>query len=346
MTRAAVASTTAALVGLLATMLWPTSAQACAGCRNPNLPITRLSTVHLAPWEVRASAILSATSLNVVHEAGCVDPASCQEVPVQPRFVHDQDIQPAELRAVAELGLTRSLGLELQVPFRITRTAIRYADLSGRPYQPLDPDVHHRNETIAGPGDPWLLGRWGRSFLGTAVTVRGGVSFPIGSTEEDPFALGAEGKRHQHIQLGNGTFDPLLMLDVSRTFGRVDLSAYAQAQLSLYESSKGFQAGNRFFTGVQAGTLAIEKVTVALGLDVMSERPERWGGEIQQDGSLGRTELLGGLSLSRSFGATLATLIARVPLYRHIVTGDEPQGQLSSPLMLSLLLSRTFGGRR
>ena len=345
MTRAA-AATAAALLAALATTLSPETAQACAGCRNPNLPITRLSTVHLAPWELRASAVLSATSLNVVHEAGCVDPSNCQEVPVQPRFVHDQDIQPVELRAVAELGLTRSLGLEVQVPFRVTRTAIRYADLSGRPYQPLDPEVHHRNETMAGLGDPWLLGRWGRSLLGTAVTVRGGVSIPVGSTEEDPFALGDQGKRHQHIQFGNGTFDPLAMADASRTIGRFDLSAYAQAQLTVYENSKGFKAGDRYFTGLQAGTLAIERVTVALGLDVMAERPERWGGEVQQDGNLGRTELLGGVSLSRPFGLTLATLIARVPLYRDIVTGDEPQGQLSSPLMLSLLLSRTFGGRR
>jgi hypothetical protein len=345
MNRAAAAATVA-LFSVLASALVPRVARACAGCRNPNLPITRLSTVHLAPWEFRASAILSATSLNVVHEAGCVDPTNCQEVPVQPRFVHDQDIQPAELRAVAEMGLTRSLGLELQVPFRVTRTAIRYADLTGRPYQPLDPDVHHRNETMAGLGDPWLLGRWGRSVLGTAVTVRAGVSIPVGSTEEDPFALGAQGKRHQHIQFGNGTVDPLAMVDASRTVGSFDLSAYAQAQLTVYENSKGFQAGNRYLTGVQAGTLAIEKLTVALGLDVMSERPERWGGEVQQDGNLGRTELLGGFSLSRPFGATLATLIVRLPLYRDIVTSDEPPGRLSSPLMLSLLLSRTFGNRR
>src|SRR5687768_6460095 len=119
-----------ALAGLAAALLTlagpPKLAFACAGCRNPNLPITRLSTVHLAPGEVRASAVVSATTLNVVHEAGCLDPAACQETPVQPRFLHDQDIQPAELRAVAELGLTRRLGIELQLPFRLTRTTIEY----------------------------------------------------------------------------------------------------------------------------------------------------------------------------------------------------------------------------
>jgi hypothetical protein len=106
------------------------------------------------------------------------------------------------------------------------------------------------------------------------------------SGEEDPFALGARGLRHQHIQFGNGSFDPLLMVDVSRNFGRVDFSAYAQTQLTLYENRKGFQAGNRFFTGVQAGTLVIPRLTAAIGVDLMSERPERWGGEIEQDGNL------------------------------------------------------------
>ena len=321
----------------------PRPAAACAGCRNPNLPITRLSTAQLAPGQLRASAVLSGTTINVVHEAGCPDPASCQELPVQPRFFHDQDIYPAELRAVAELGLTERWGIELQLPFRITRTSIRYTDPAGGPYQPLDPDAHHRNETLAGLGDPWVLGRWGRLLAGVAVTARAGSSLPLGRTERDPFALGAQGLRHQHIQFGNGTFDPVLMLDLSRTFGGVDVSAYGQTQLSLYQNDEGFRAGNRFFTGAQAGMLALARITVALGLDLLAERPERWAGEVKQDGNLGRTELLGGLSLTRPFGATIASVIARFPLYRDIVTGDQSPGSLSSPLMLSLVISRTFG---
>jgi hypothetical protein len=76
----------------------PRVAAACAGCRNPNLPITRLSTAQLMPGQVRG-----------------------------------------------------------QVPFRVVRTSIHYSDLGGAPYQPLDPDVHHRNETLAGIANPWLL---------------------------------------------------------------------------------------------------------------------------------------------------------------------------------------------
>jgi hypothetical protein len=62
----------------------------------------------------------------------------------------DQDIVPGEIRTIAELGITPTWGVEAQLPFRMTRTSIRYADLTGAPYQPLDPEVHHRNETLAG----------------------------------------------------------------------------------------------------------------------------------------------------------------------------------------------------
>jgi hypothetical protein len=195
-----------ALLACLGATAVPRLAAACAGCRNPNLPITRLSTAQLMPGQVRASALLSGTTLNVVHEAGCTDPATCHDLPVQPPFLHDQNIYPGELRAVAELGLTPRWGVEVQVPFRVTRTNIRYSDLNGAPYEPLDPDAHHRNETLAGFGDLWLLARWGTVFRGTSVTGRAGTTVPVGRTEDDPFVRGAQGLRHQHIQFGNGTF--------------------------------------------------------------------------------------------------------------------------------------------
>jgi hypothetical protein len=320
----------------------PRLADACAGCRNPGLPITRLTNIHLAPGQVRASAMLNASALNVVHEAGCVDTTSCTEVPVQPRFLHDQNIYPGELRAVLELGLTWSWGLEAQVPFRITRTSISYATPDGAPFMPLDPEVHHRDETLMGFGDPWLLGRYATVIGGVLLTARAGSSLPLGHTEEDPFALGARGERHQHIQFGNGTFDPVAMVDASRNWGRLQMSAYGQAQVTLYENGNGFQAGDRYFAGLQGGTPLLWKVVGAMGVDVLHEEPERWGGKVQQDGNLGRTELLAGLSLTRPFGNTLLSLVVRTSVYRHIVEGDEPPGTLSSPGLLSLIASHTF----
>jgi hypothetical protein len=332
-----------ALAAALAVAAAPRAAQACAGCRNPNLPITRLATAPLASGEVRASAAASGTALNVVHQAGCAVPADCHDLPVQPLHLHDQDIYPGELRATVEVGLGSAWGLEAHLPLRLTHTRIRYRTPDGAPYQPLDPGVHHRNETLVGAGDPWLLARTGLTLGAFQLTGRLGVSLPVGRIEENPFALGMMGKRHQHIQLGTGTFDPVLGLDLSRTVAAIELSLYGQAQLAVYQGRRGYQAGNRYFFGAQAGRRVVGRLVAGLGLDLLHEGAERWDGAIQQDGNLGRSELLAGLSLTHPVGQTLITLTARFPLARWIVTGDQAQGRLSSPLMLSLNVSHTFG---
>jgi hypothetical protein len=332
----------AAALALLAALA-PRAVSACAGCRNPNLPITRLSNVDLLPGELRLSGALSATALNVVHQDGCNNVFNCYEVPAQPLYLHDQDIYPGELRAIAEYGLTTHWGVEAQLPFRVTATTIQYKTLDGQPYQPLDPGVHHRDETLAGIGDPWLMGRFSFNLLDAIVTARAGSTVPLGRTEPDPFLLGDMGIPHEHIQFGTGSFNPLLALDVSRTFGRVMLAAYGQAQLSVYENGEGFRAPNRFFAGLSGGAQLIEKVTTTLGLDVLNEGQERWHGFVRQDGNLGRTELLAGLTLTRQFGNTLYSLVARVPVYRHIVQGSVDPGNLTSPVSATFIVSHTFG---
>jgi hypothetical protein len=331
-----------AVAPLVLALALPRTAAACAGCRNPSIPITRLANADVPAGEIRASAILSATSVNVVHQAGCADLTSCTEVPVQPLYMHDQDIYPTELRAVLEYGLTASWGLEAQLPFRVVATRIRFTTPAGDPYVPLDRDVHHRNETLAGVGDTWLLGRYARTLAGALVTLRAGVSVPTGRTEENPFALGDVGLRHQHIQFGTGTFDPIAAADVSKGFGALQLSAYVQGLISLYQNKHGFRAPARGYAGVQFGTRLFGKLSGAIGPDLLYEGPERWNGEIRQDASLGRTEVLIGTTLSQNFDASMVMLQVRVPVYRHIVAGSEALGRLSSPVLASLVFSRSF----
>ena len=215
------------------------------------MPVARLDAVELAPREVRATAILGATYLDTLHAAGCADLANCDEVPVQPTYMHHQKIYPAELRAIAEVGLTRTLGVELQFPFRVVGTTIQYTTPDGQPYVPADPGVHHRDETLAGIGDPWLLGRWGARLGDFLLVLRAGVSLPLGRTQPNPFLLGDVGIRHQHIQFGTGTFDPVAGFQLARPIGSVQLAAYAQGQASLYQNTHGFRAPARFFGGVQ-----------------------------------------------------------------------------------------------
>lgn len=333
----------AASLALLLPLTAAREAQACAGCRNPSLAVTRGSEGPLDAQAVRIGLTATGTSVHVVHEAGCRDTADCAEVPVQPTFFHDQRLYPIELRLAAEYGFNETFGLELQLPIRTVTTSIEYTTANGAAYQPLDPGVHHRDETVAGLGDPWLLFRVGAHLSGWWLAARPGVSIPLGRTEENPFALGDRGLRHQHIQLGSGSFDPVLVLEAARALDRFQLQFFAQGQVPLYENSHGYRAPWRVYGGASLGTTIVGKLAGALGLEAFHEAAEEWDGELRQDGNLGRSELLAAATLTQGIGATELLLGVRVPLVRHIVTGDEPPGTLSSPVTLSLGISHVFG---
>jgi len=320
----------------------PRPAEACAGCRNPSMPIARGSQGPLDQGSLRVAASLTGTTVHVRHEAGCRDLANCNEVPVQPAYIHDQRLYPLELRIAAEYGFTHQIGLEFQLPFRAVKTTIEYTTLDGAHYDPLDPGVHHRNETVAGPADPWLLYRVGRTIGKWWLALRSGLSLPIGQTVEDPFELGDHGLRHQHIQLGSGTFDPVGLVESSRAFGDVSLQLFVQGQAALYQNSHGYRAPARVYGGASLGTKLVGDLSGSLGLEAFHEAAERWHGVERQDGNLGRSELLAAGGLTLSLGETDLSLSARSAFYRHIVRGSEAPGTLTSPATLSLAVSRTF----
>jgi hypothetical protein len=177
------------------------------------------------------------------------------------------------------------------------------------------------------------------------LAARPGVSIPLGRTEENPFALGDQGIRHQHIQLGSGTFDPVLVLEASRAFDALEFQLFAQGQAPLYENGHGYRAPLRVYGGTSLGTKLAGKLSGSLGVEALHEAAERWDGRIRQDGNLGRTELLAALSLTQALGGSELNLGVRVPFFREIVVGDEPPGTLSSPLVLTLGFTHVFGGR-
>lgn len=319
-------------------------AEACAGCRNPSLAATRGSAGPLAAGAVRVGAALTGTTVHVVHEAGCRDTATCDEVPVQPSYLHDQDLYPLELRLMGEYGLSSALGVEMQVPFRSVTSTIKYTDPLGAAYEPLDSGVHHRNETVVGIADPWLLLRVGATFAKWWLAARPGFSIPLGETEQNPFALGDRGLRHQHVQLGSGTFDVVGVVEASRAFDAVRLQFFAQGQAPLYENRRGYRAPWRVYGGGTVGRQLVSDLSGSLGVEASHEAAEKWDGEVRQDGNLGRTELLLAIALNYRVGTTDLGLAARVPAWRHIVVGNEPPGTLSSPVVLSLSATHIFGG--
>jgi hypothetical protein len=333
-----------ALAALLLVTLSVEHAHACAGCRNPSLATSRGSQGELQSGFFRLGASLTGTTVHVVHEAGCADLNACDELPVQQTYLHDQHLYPVELRISAEYGISELWGVELQLPFRAVTTTIHYTTPDGADYEPEDPGVHHRDETVIGPVDPWLLARVGDTFSEWWLAARPGVSIPLGRTEENPFALGDRGVRHQHIQLGTGTFDPVLILEAARKLEAWDFALFAQGQASLYENEHGYRAPWRVAGGAMVGRDLMTKLNASLGLESFHEAAERWDGVIRQDGNLGRTELLGAVAARQKLGAsTELGLSLRFSLWRKIVVGDEPPGTLSSPIVAALTFTRVFG---
>lgn len=261
---------------------------------------------------------------------------------VAPRM-HDQYFDVFEARIRADYGLSNRFGIQLDLPVKVTRTRITYRHLDGTPFVPESPGIHHRNETLAGLGDPQLRGRFSTLAAGAHITMAAGMSFPVGSTEPNPFAAGKRGEAHQHVQLGTGTFNPIARIEVSRAISDdARVRGFGAAKLSLYENEHSYQAGSRYRIGFGSRVSPTERLAFSATFALNFERPERWNGEIQQDGNLGRTDALIGAAASYRFDQLTLRGGISFPVYQHIVQTEGGTGQLSFPAIITLGLKRTF----
>ena len=138
-----------------------------------------------------------------------------------------------------------------------------------------------------------------------------------------------------------------MAVDVGARFGRVGLSAYLQTMLFLTDNRYGYQAGNRYVGGVAGDAEVMPSFRVGLGTDILNEQPERWGGVVQQDGNVGRTDVLVGGLVSYAFGTVTASVAVKVPVYQHFIEVSHGQrgdpGQLTFPAIVNLAVHTTFG---
>jgi hypothetical protein len=255
---------------------------------------------------------------------------------------HDQRIAVTEARLGVDVGLPRGFGASLVVPARLVATTIRYLDGDGMVVALSNPGIHHRDETLTGLGDPMVLGSFAHASGAWRVSGRAGLTIPLGRTEENPFALGDLGLRHEHVQMGTGTFNPVLAVEVARTWGRWRLGGFGFTQQTLDANGKGYQAGDRYAGGVTLRRRIGARWTLRAGGEVQAETAERWDGDVPtDDGNRGRFDamLAGGASWSAAPGRSL-DLGVKVPVVTHVVGG-----QLDLPAIVELGASWTFGGR-
>ncbi|HEU0033743.1 MAG TPA: cupredoxin domain-containing protein [Kofleriaceae bacterium] len=251
--------------------------------------------------------------------------------------VHDQSLLVSEARLSIDAGITKHLGASLVLPVRMVSTDIRYLDASGSEVRLVREGIHHRNETLTGLADPMLLGTYARSLGRVRLAVHAGTTVPLGHTEPDPFAM--EDQPHEHIQMGTGTFNPVLSLDAAYAWGAWRVGGFAFTQQTIYESGKGYQAGDRYATGVSLRR-GLGAFGVRGGVELQAETAERWNGVIHEnEGNQGRLDAMFVAGGSYAVSAQLAfELAVKVPFVTHV-----QGGQLDMPALVELGASWSIG---
>lgn len=255
-------------------------------------------------------------------------------------IVHDQDLLVSEARLAVDVGLPRGFGASLMLPIRMVRSQIAYRDLAGDEVMIENAGIHHRDETLTGLGDPMLLGTYGQKLGPVRVVGKLGVTLPLGRTEDNPFTAEALTRPHQHVQMGTGTFNPVLAAEVTWARDGWTAGAFALTQQVVYENSRGYQAGDRYALGLALRRQLGAVWSVRGGLETQIERAERWDGEIQMDdGNRGRVDAM--VAAGASWAATKALSLElglKIPFVTHAVGG-----QLDMPAILELGASWSFG---
>jgi hypothetical protein len=241
-------------------------------------------------------------------------------------YRHLQRLTLADLTVTVARGWSPGAGLEVMASLRGVRDRIRYETPGGAPYVPHDPDLHHRNETRVGLGDPQIAVHLARQGLGWDLAFRAGASLPLGRTEDNPFAAGRDGVRHQHVQFGTGTVDPILRLDAARPLGRGRIDLEGFARLVVDENARGYQAGHRVHLGGGFGA-DVAGTHVRAGVRLAREQAEHWDGRLETEGNLGRTDLLAGVRLGRATAAGTVALDVQWTLWTRS-HGDQIEPSL------------------
>ena len=271
--------------------------------------------------------LASGTRVNTEHTA----------VEAGRHYWHVLDVTVSETAVSTAVGIARNAGLELMMPIRTVTTRVGFEDDARRPFLPDEGDIHHRDETVAGNSDPWLMLHTVRPGRTWTLAARAGVSIPLGRTEPNPFRLGDLGLPHQHVQLGTGTWDPVGSFMLARRLGAYSLTLSMLVRLALYENENGYRAGDRLLTGVMADRALFGRWRGSASFEVAREDPERWNGHFDmEEGNWGRTDFLVTAALLRPIeGVGALRLAVTVPVASRV-----RGAQLDYPLIVSVGLSR------
>ena len=185
------------------------------------------------------------------------------------------------VRVVADVSIAVAPGwdMETEIPYDVKQVTAKYELPDGRPFNNPQGDLHHRDETLEGVSDLSLVCNRRLASLvleGDFLRIGVGFTIPTGRVEDDPYRLGAMGLKHEHIQFGSGTVDPLARLDYALQFGSVGLDLSLSVRQPLYESSKGYHASGLFDLAIGPRLRAAEWISVSVHYVVSYQERAFW----------------------------------------------------------------------
>lgn len=223
----------------------------------------------------------------------------------------------AETVLDASLGLLPWFAVDVRWSLRVADVNPTYTEVDGT--EKLVPnDIHHHDETLVDVTDPWLVARLAAATDDVFGMFRLGLTFPAGRTEPDPYALGREGKSHEHLQAGTGTVVPVVGFGVGFTVAKetstpVTISLGGTGLFNAYENGEGFQAPSRVYANHRVTLALFEgELTPFVEATFAHETEEYWGGEVGLEGSNVRSEIyVGGGAAWRFYEDWSVDLAAR-----------------------------------
>lgn len=195
--------------------------------------------------------------------------------------------------------------------------------------------IHHRNHTYRGIGDPRVLA--GRQFTSVGrtadwLTISMGLTFPLGETQEDPWILGDAGRKHDHIQLGTGTFDPTIDTRYFTRFNEAwGMTAGATARWPLYENDKTYRGPFDLTADASVRYQLTNRWNASAGYHLLAQGYAHWDGERDENtGVIAHSIQVG---LATTVGGNSLSLGAFFPVSLRLLI-DEGDGFEPGPTLL------------
>ena len=218
--------------------------------------------------------------LKTQRDASCpeVAPLLCMEEEIEP---HQQQAQLLWMRFAPKIsvGLAEGWKISLRVPMNVRWFDVSYLRTDGSSFEPAYADEAGSGERVQGLGDPAVMlakiGRWPGGWIGE---VGGGVTLPLGNTEDNPYARNQLGSLQQHAQMGAGTVQPVVKMQVIREQDGWRSFVSTGLTLSLYTNAEGYRPPAVYVAEAGASRELGERFDGLLGLNLSRTSKDYWEG--------------------------------------------------------------------